>query len=119
MGHTVVRTDELPGEGPDGSVRFLRRALGVTAFGINHFTLAPGMTGLEHDETASQQEEVVLVLAGSGELTVDGETVPLVPGTAVRLAPDARRVPTAGPKGLEFVTIGSPRTDPYVARGPF
>lgn len=119
MGYSVVRIDELPGEGPGGAVRFLRRALGATAFGINHFTLPPGATGPEHDETASQQEEVVLVLLGSGELTVDGEVVALTPGTAVRLDPEARRVPTAGPDGLVFVTIGSPRTDPYVARGPF
>jgi quercetin dioxygenase-like cupin family protein len=119
VAYTVVHVDELPGEGPGGAVRFLRRALGATAFGINHFTLPPGATGREHDESATQQEEVVLVLAGSGELVVDGERVPLTPGTAVRIDPEAQRVPTAGPDGLVFVTVGSPRADPYVARGPF
>jgi hypothetical protein len=29
------------------------------------------------------------------------------------------RVPAAGPDGLVFVAVGSPRVDPYVARGPF
>ncbi|MGL6280216.1 MAG: cupin domain-containing protein [Gaiella sp.] len=119
MGHTVVDVGELPGEGPGGAVRFLRRALGATAFGINHFTLPPGASGREHDELSSTQEEVVLVLEGSGVLRVDDEEVPLRPGIAVRLDPEATRVPVAGPDGLVFVTIGSPRVDPYVARGPF
>ena len=119
MGYTVVQIGDLPGEGPGGAVRFLRRALGATAFGINHFTLPPGATGREPDESTTQQEAVMLVLAGSGELAVDGETLALEVGTAVRLDPEARRVPTAGPDGLVFVTVGSPQTDPYVARGPF
>lgn len=118
-GFTVVRIDELPGAGPGGAVRFLRRALGATAFGINHFTLPPGTSGLEHDETASGQEEVMLVLEGSGTLSVDGEEVELAPGVAVRLDPSARRCPVAGQDGLVFVTIGAPRTEPYVPRGPF
>lgn len=119
MGYSAVEVDTLPGEGPGGAVRFLRRALGVTAFGINHFTLPPHATGREHDESATQQEEVVLVLSGSGTLRVDGEDVPLRPGTAVRLDPESTRVPVAGADGLVFVTIGSPRADPYVAHGPF
>ncbi len=119
MGYSVVNVDELPGEGPGGAVRFLRRALGATAFGINHFTLPPGSTGREHDEATTGQEEVVLVLSGSGTLLVDGEEVTLRAGTAVRLDPESTRVPSAGPEGLVFVTIGSPRVDPYVAHGPF
>jgi quercetin dioxygenase-like cupin family protein len=116
---SVVRIDELPGEGPGGAVRFLRRALGATAFGVNHFTLAAGARGREHDERGSGQEEVVLVLEGSGTLLVDGEEVRLAPGVAVRLDPDVTRVPIAGHEGLVFVTIGAPRGEPYVPRGPF
>lgn len=119
MGYTVVNVDELPGEGPGGAVRFVRRALDATAFGINHFTLPAGTTGREHDERDSGQEEVVFVLSGEGSLQVDGDEVALRPGTVVRLDPECVRVPTAGPDGLVFVTIGAPRDDPYVARGPF
>jgi quercetin dioxygenase-like cupin family protein len=119
VGHSAIRIDELPGEGPGGAVRFLRRALGATAFGINHFTLPAGARGHEHDERESGQEEVVLVLEGSGTLVVDGEEVELSPGVAVRLDPEATRVPVAGHDGLVFVTIGAPRGEPYVPRGPF
>ena len=119
MGFTVARIDELPGEGPGSAVRFLRRALGATAFGLNHFTLAPGAQGLEHDESCSGQEEVMLVLEGSGVLLVEGEEVDLAPGVAVRIDPATTRCPVAGQDGLVFVTIGAPRTGPYVPRGPF
>ncbi len=56
---TVVDVDELEPAGPTGSVRFLRRALGATAFGFNWFELLPGAAGPEHDETGSKQEEVM------------------------------------------------------------
>ena len=117
--YSVVDVDTVEGAGPGGRVRFLRRAVGATAFGFNWFELAPGTEGPEHDETASKQEEVMIVLAGGGTLTVDGEDVPLVTRRVVRLDPEAVRQVSAGPEGLTFVTIGAPRDEPYVARGPF
>jgi quercetin dioxygenase-like cupin family protein len=89
-------------------VRKVRSALGLRAFGCNHFTLGPGARGREHDERASGQEELMLVLAGGGELEVDSERVELRPGRFVRLSPQVRRCPLAGPEGLVFVTIGAP-----------
>jgi quercetin dioxygenase-like cupin family protein len=106
--YTAVDVDQLPGEGPGGAVRKVRRALALEAFGINHFTLPAGVRGREHDERDSGQEEVVLVLSGAGELEVDGDTLELRPGRFVRLSPEARRCPIAGSEGLVFVTIGSP-----------
>jgi hypothetical protein len=41
-----------------GAVRFVRRHLGVEAFGINWFELPPGTEGPEHDQVASGQEEM-------------------------------------------------------------
>ena len=41
--YDVARWDEL-----DGVVKKVRRALGVTAFGVNYFDLPPGAEGLEH-----------------------------------------------------------------------
>ena len=76
------------------------------AFGFNHFRFPPGFEGYEHDETRSGQEEVVVVLEGSGTLRVDGAEVELRPGRLVRLDPAARRQPVAGADGLAFLTIG-------------
>ena len=119
MGYTTVDLESIEPTGPGDAVRFIRRELGATAFGLNHFTLPPGVTGREHDEVASGQEEVMIVLSGSGVLRVDGEELELKPGRFVRIDPESTRVPVAGPDGLVFVTVGSPRDEPYVARGPF
>jgi len=105
---SVVDLDELEGEGPGGAVRKVRRALDARAFGFNYFTLRPNAEGLEHDEEASKQEEVVFVVKGGGTMRVDGETIELEPGRFVRLDPNATRVPVAGDDGLEFVTFGAP-----------
>jgi quercetin dioxygenase-like cupin family protein len=116
---TVVDVGDVEPTGPGGRVRFLRRAVGATAFGFNWFELSPGSEGPEHDETDSKQEEVMIVLSGEGTLTVDGEALPLAPRRIVRLDPEAVRQVRAGAEGITFVSIGAPREEPYVARGPF
>ena len=55
MGYTVVNVEDIEGAGPGGAVRFVRRELGLEAFGINWFELPPGAAGIEHDETSSGQ----------------------------------------------------------------
>jgi hypothetical protein len=121
---------DIEPSGPGGMVRFVRRELGATAFGINHFTLPPDAAGVEHDHADSGQEEVMLILSGSGTLRIDGESneakgrdlslsPSLFPCRLVRLDPEATRVPIAGADGLTFITIGSPRDEPYAPRGPF
>ncbi len=118
MGYSCIDLDNIAPAGPGGAVRFVRREFGATAFGINQFILPPGASGLEHDEAESQQEEVMVVLAGSGVLRVDGSDLELRPGRFVRLDPETNRLAVAGSDGLTFVTVGSPRETPYVARGP-
>ena len=119
MAYDVVDANELPGEGPGGAVRFVRRRLNASAFGINLFDLGPGVVGREHDETETGQEEVYVVVAGSGTMTIDGEVVALRPGVFVRVDPESTRVPVAGDAGLRLVAVGSPRERPYEPRGPF
>src|SRR5689334_22711958 len=118
MGYTAVNLDDLEPAGPGGAVRFVRRELACQAFGINHFTLPPGATGREHDESGSGQEEVSFVVEGGGHWLVDGEEVPVRAGSFIRFDPGSRRVPVAGAEGLVFVTIGAP-PGAYEARGPF
>ena len=118
MGYSVVNVDELEGEGPGGAVRFVRRNLGVQAFGINWVELPPNAEGHEHDERKSQQEEVNVVIRGSGVYRVDGEEVPVHVGTILRFDPETTRVPIAGPDGLTMVAVGA-RRGSYEPRGPF
>jgi quercetin dioxygenase-like cupin family protein len=119
MSYSVVNIDDIEGAGPGGAVRFVRRELGVEAFGINWFDLAAGAKGPEHDETVSEQEEVSVVVRGSGHWRVDGTTdVPVRPGTFIRFDPETVRQSVAGPEGLTYVSIGA-RRGAYEPRGPF
>jgi quercetin dioxygenase-like cupin family protein len=122
MGYSVVNADEIELSGRTGQVRFVRKRLGVEAFGINMFELPPNTHGHEHDEIDSGQEEVSFVVRGSGTWFVssDGgkEEVPVREGTFIRFDADAVRVPLAGPDGLTFVSIGV-KPGSYEARGPF
>ena len=106
--YDVARLDEL-----EGSMRKLRRELGVTAFGINYGSLAPGQEGFEHDESGADQEEVYVYVKGSGTLHLDGEPVEVRAGTAVRIDPEVTRKPVAGDEGLEWVAVGAPRGGGY------
>jgi mannose-6-phosphate isomerase-like protein (cupin superfamily) len=118
MGYAVLNVDDIEAGGPGGAVRFVRRALGVEAFGINWFELPPNEHGREHDETASGQEEVSVVVRGSGHWRIDGADVPVRTGSFVRVDPEAKRCPVAGPEGMTFVAIGA-RRGAYEPRGPF
>lgn len=118
MGYSVVHADEIEGAGPGGAARFVRRELGCEAFGINWFELPPGAEGLEHDESGSGQEEVNVVVRGSGLWRVDGEEVPARVGTFLRFDPETTRCPVAGPDGMTFIGSGA-RRGSYEPRGPF
>jgi mannose-6-phosphate isomerase-like protein (cupin superfamily) len=118
MGYSIVNVDEIEGAGPGGAVRFVRRELGLEAFGINWFELSPGAEGHEHHESESGQEEVNVVIAGSGVWRIDGEEVPVRAGTFLRFDPDTVRCPIAGPEGMTFVGVGA-RRGSYEPRGPF
>ena len=118
MGYSIKNIADIDGSGPGGAVRFVRRELGLEAFGINWFELPPGAPGLEHDETDSGQEEVNVVVAGSGVYRVDGTEIPVRAGTFVRFDPGTVRCPVAGPEGMTLLAVGA-RPGSYEARGPF
>jgi uncharacterized cupin superfamily protein len=122
MGYSVVHRDDVEPAGRNGQVRFVRRALGVAAFGVNLFEIPPGEAGFEHEENETGQEEVVFVVRGSGTwLVATGETkveVPVTEGSFVRFDPDTVRAPVAGPDGLSFLAIGV-KPGAYEPRGNF
>jgi mannose-6-phosphate isomerase-like protein (cupin superfamily) len=118
MGYSMVHVDEIEAAGPGGVVRFVRRELGVEAFGINWFEIPPGAEGKEHHENDTRQEEVNVIIRGSGVYRVDGEEIPVRVGTFMRFDPDTTRVPVAGPEGLTIIAVGA-RRGSYEPRGPF
>jgi uncharacterized cupin superfamily protein len=118
VGYSVVNLDEIEAAGPGGAVKFVRRQLDLEAFGINWFELPPNTPGLEHDETGSGQEEVNVIIRGTGTYRIDGAEIPIRPGTFFRFDPETTRQPVAGPDGLTILAVGA-RRGSYEPRGPF
>jgi mannose-6-phosphate isomerase-like protein (cupin superfamily) len=75
MGYAFGSIDEL---GDDYGFRKVRRALGVTAFGVNAIVYPPGYEGFHHYHDT--QDELYFVHAGRARFEVDGETRELGPG---------------------------------------
>ncbi len=118
MSYSIIHVDDIEGSGPGGAVHFVRRELGVEAFGINWFEIPPNAEGLEHDESDSRQEEVNVIVAGSGVYRIEGEDVPVSVGTFLRFDPGTTRQPIAGPDGMTMIGVGA-RPGSYEPRGPF
>jgi mannose-6-phosphate isomerase-like protein (cupin superfamily) len=118
MGYSKVNLDEIEPTGPGGMVRFVRRELDLQAFGINWFQLPPNVDGVHHDERESGQEEVNVIIGGSGTYVIDGEEVPIREGDVFRFDPETERGPKAGPDGLVMVAVGA-RRGSYEPRGPY
>jgi quercetin dioxygenase-like cupin family protein len=110
-GWAVAHLDDL-GKGP--GFRKVRRALGVTAFGVNAIVLPPGIdTGFHyHDE----QEELYFVHRGTIEMEFgDGSTRQLAEGAFARVdAPTVRRIRNRGDGDAVYVVAGG--KDGYVGR---
>jgi mannose-6-phosphate isomerase-like protein (cupin superfamily) len=118
VAYSIVHVDDIEGSGPGGAVRFVRRELGVEAFGINWFEIPPNTQGREHDESETGQEEVNVIVRGSGVYRIEGVDVPVREGSFLRFDPGTTRVPVAGADGMTMIGIGA-RRGSYEPRGPF
>jgi mannose-6-phosphate isomerase-like protein (cupin superfamily) len=112
--YTVVNLLELEDavgdRSPDIEGRFGRTKLQTRDVGVSHWKYAPGFVatmGHRHRE----QEEVYVVVSGSGRLSLDGEVVELGQWDAVRVAPEVFRAFAAGPDGLEVIAVGGPKPE--------
>ena len=87
----------------------VRKALGVTAFGINAYTAANAGDEVveEHTEQQLGHEEIYAVIAGRATFTVDGEEVDAPAGTLVYLDDVAqKRHAIAREPGTTVLAIG-------------
>jgi uncharacterized cupin superfamily protein len=92
-----------------GSLRRIRRELGITAFGVNLHEMPPHADDYpDHSETETNQEELYICLDGGGTITVDGDQIELKGGRCVLVSPEARRKIVAGARGLRCLAIGTP-----------
>jgi mannose-6-phosphate isomerase-like protein (cupin superfamily) len=111
QGWAVSSIDEL-GEGY--GFRSVRRALGVTAFGVNAIVMPPSYDGFLHYHDT--QDELYLVHRGRARVEVGGEVRELGPGGLLHVeAATPRKVSNASDEeDLVLLVVGG--KDGYVER---
>jgi quercetin dioxygenase-like cupin family protein len=113
--YTVKRIDDMEAIYRGGMKR-ARAELGVESFGMQVIDLPPDETRHpEHDHAQEGQEEVYVVLRGSGEIAVDGERIAIDPGNMIRVGPRARRKLLAGADGMRVLALGGVPGKPFDA----
>ena len=102
MGHAFGSIDEI-GEGY--GFRKVRRALGVTAFGVNVIVYPPRYEGFHHYHDT--QDELYFVHSGTARVEVDGDERLLGPGGLVHVeSTTPRKVSNAGDDDLVLLVVG-------------
>jgi mannose-6-phosphate isomerase-like protein (cupin superfamily) len=110
VAHAFGSIDEL-GEG--FGFRKVRRALGITAFGVNVIVYPAGYEGFHHYH--EQQDELYFVHSGRARVEVDGEVRELGPGGLVHVeSTTPRKLSNAGDEPLVLLVVGG--KDGYVER---
>ena len=88
----------------------------MSAFGLQVIDMPPNTDVYpEHTHAEDGQEEVYLVLRGSGEIEIDGERHALDPETMVRVAPGTNRKVFTGEEPIRMVIVGGIPGQPYEA----
>ena len=106
----VEDSGERFGYAPNMEARFARKPLALEKSGVSYFKLAPNFRapfGHRH----SEQEEIYVLLSGSGRVKLDDEILDLKPMDAVRIPTSVKRGFEAGPEGAEILAFGAPNTD--------
>src|SRR6266568_2383792 len=101
--YTKINLKEIEAGGTgEVEARFARKHLDSDHLGVSLLRYGSGYrsrTGHSHRE----QEEVYIVVAGSGRVKLDDEVLELRPWDTVRVAPSTVRAFEGGPDGLELL----------------
>ena len=112
--YTTKRIDDMDAAFGGGFKR-ARAELGVESFGMQILDLPPNLEDgyPEHDHSEDGQEEVYLVLRGSGRMAVDGDDIELTPDVIARVGPGVKRKITTGPDGARILALGAVPGEAY------
>jgi mannose-6-phosphate isomerase-like protein (cupin superfamily) len=92
---------------PDLEFRLATAALELERSGLGYQRIPPGYR-FPYGHTHKTQEEVYVVVRGSGRMKLDDDIVDITEWDAVRVPPGTWRGYEAGPDGLEILVIGAP-----------
>ncbi|MFA4927009.1 MAG: hypothetical protein WC558_00725 [Patulibacter sp.] len=104
------------GFGDQLETRFARAALGSKEGALGFQRIKPGQRQ-PFGHKQKEQEEIHVVIAGSGRLKIDHEIIEVGYLDAIRIAPDVIRQFEAGPDGMDLLIFGSPAGDPTKVGG--
>jgi quinol monooxygenase YgiN/mannose-6-phosphate isomerase-like protein (cupin superfamily) len=111
-GFAMINLEEVEDMAPrfgheeTGEARFARGPLGAVGVGVSLQRLRPGVRqpfGHRHH----RDEEVYVILAGSGRVAVDDEVREVGRHDVIRVAPGSSRAFEAGPEGLDILAMGT------------
>jgi quercetin dioxygenase-like cupin family protein len=111
--HTIKNLRDVEDSAPKFGMEQLMQArfaagdLGLERSAISLQRVAPGQTqpfGHHH----KGQEELYVIIDGSGKVKLDDDVFDVKTLDAVRVAPEVTRAFSAGPDGLEFLAYGAP-----------
>jgi mannose-6-phosphate isomerase-like protein (cupin superfamily) len=91
---------------PEMEARFGRTPLEGETLGLSLMKLAPSFR-IPFGHKHSGQEEVYVVVRGSGRVKVEDEIVELEEWDAIRFDKDTMRQVEAGPDGIEYLAFGA------------
>ena len=111
--HTIKNLKEVEDSAPKFGMsdvleaRFAREELGLEKSGVSYQRLEPDAR-LPFGHKHTEQEELYVVVSGSGRIKLDDEILDLRQWDAVRIPPGTMRCLEAGSEGLEVVEFGAP-----------
>jgi mannose-6-phosphate isomerase-like protein (cupin superfamily) len=98
------------GLAPQLEARFARRALAAQKVGLSYQRLEPNFR-IPFAHHHATQEEIYVVLSGSGRAKVGDEIVELKQWDALRVDKETTRGFESGPDGMELLAVGAPATE--------
>lgn len=93
------------GLSPNMESRFASDDLQSEQLGLSYQRLAPGARQ-PFSHRHAHDEELYVVLSGTGWVQLEGDVVALLPMDALRVAPSTVRSFAAGPTGMELLAFG-------------
>jgi mannose-6-phosphate isomerase-like protein (cupin superfamily) len=101
----VENASERFGLAPSMEARFARKAADLEGGGFSYQKLAPNFRAPAAHRHRTQ-EEVYVVIAGSGRVKIEDEVRDVRQWDAIRFPPGTARAFEGGPEGLELLAIG-------------
>jgi quercetin dioxygenase-like cupin family protein len=102
--------DSVGDRAPGIEGRFGRKHLDSRDLGVSMFSYAANLRSpMAHSHR--EQEEAYVVVAGSGNVLLDGEVHELRQWDVLRVAPEVVRSFEGGPDGLQLIAIGGPKPE--------